>query len=440
MLREYKSLTRRKRKRYRMTQSQKMCALAQADPRAFWQTLKATRQKALGALTPQQWHDAFRDLYDPEQPDAAPTQWAPESRPHTSEAGNGAPKGTINSQTDCPITLAEVVAALDKLKRHKAAGIDGILPDFLKDGKSCLVQPLCCLFNKILDEGLPVFLSMGIIHPIYKKGDPDDPANYRGITVGMCITKLLAMIFDDRIHTWSEGAGVRADGQAGFRRDHRTVDNIFILRTLIEQCKGRDRNRTGQKKKLYVCFVDFKKAFDTVPRDLLWQALEDTGMGHKMMRCIKSIYDTDTAGVHTQTASQTPSAARLASNIGSPMSRNLFGLYLDDLQGALTDTPDSNCPMLGDYALPLLLYADDLAILSHSEEGLQRLMDALEAFCHTKRLTFNIEKTKAMVTSQKATDLALTYQGLQIEKVQAFRYLGLDLHQSKGFTPVHPIC
>ncbi|CAL5223095.1 g5556 [Coccomyxa viridis] len=64
-----------------------------ADPRTFWQTFKATRQKALGALTPQQWHDAFRDLYDPEQPDAPPTQWAPESRPHTSEAGNGGPKG-----------------------------------------------------------------------------------------------------------------------------------------------------------------------------------------------------------------------------------------------------------------------------------------------------------------------------------------------------------
>ena len=107
------------------------------------------------------------------------------------------------------------------------------------------------------------------------------------------------MILDDRIHTWSEGAGFRGDGQAGFRRDHRTVDNILILRTLIEQCNGRDKNRTGQKKKLYVCFVDFKKAFDTVPRDLPWQALERAGMGPKMMHCIKSIYDTDTARVQT---------------------------------------------------------------------------------------------------------------------------------------------
>ena len=58
------------------------------------------------------------------------------------------------------------------------------------------------------------------------------------------------MILDDRIHTWTKGAGIRADGQAGFCRDHRTVDNIFILRTLIEQCKGRDMHRIGKKKKL----------------------------------------------------------------------------------------------------------------------------------------------------------------------------------------------
>ena len=90
---------------------------------------------------------------------------------------------------------------------------------------------------------------------------------------------------------------------------------------------------------------------------------------------------------------------------GCPLSPNLFGLYLDSLQAALQDTPNSDCPVLGDTALPLLLYADDLAILSHSQEGLQRLMDALQAFCHTKRLTVNTEKTKAMVFSRKAISL-----------------------------------
>ena len=92
--------------------------------------------------------------------------------------------------------------------------------------------------------------------------------------------------------------------------------------------------------------------------------------------------------------------------------------------------------MLGDYALPLLLYAYDLAILSHSEEGVQHSINDLQAFCHRNRMTLNIEKGKARVFSCTETGLAVTYQleGQQIEQLQDFRYLGLNPHQSKGFT------
>ena len=88
--------------------------------------------------------------------------------------------------------------------------------------------------------------------------------------------------------------------------------------------------------------------------------------------------------------------------------------------------------MLGNYALPLLLYADDLAILSHSEEGLVHLMDVLQAFCQSKRLTVNIKKTKAIIFSGTATGLTVTYEGQQFEQVRIFKYLGLELHQSNG--------
>jgi hypothetical protein len=75
------------------------------------------------------------------------------------------------------------------------------------------------------------------------------------------------MILESRISQWAKTNDLRAKGQAGFKKDFRTTYNFFILRTLIEQARF-------QKKKLYTYFVDFKKAFDTVPRDLLWQFLE----------------------------------------------------------------------------------------------------------------------------------------------------------------------
>jgi hypothetical protein len=126
-----------------------------------------------------------------------------------------------------------------------------------------LQQPLLIAFNKILREGYCESLSIGIIHALYKGGDCSQFDNYRGITVGPVLAKVFTMILESRISQWAETNDLHAKGQAGFRKDFRTTDNLFILRTLTEQARF-------QKKKLYTCFVDLKKTFDTVLRDLLW--------------------------------------------------------------------------------------------------------------------------------------------------------------------------
>ena len=80
------------------------------------------------------------------------------------------------------------------------------------------------------------------------------------------IAKLFAMILDHRVAVWAEDEGIKAKGQAGFRKDFRTTDCIFLLKSLIDKQKQAHG-------KLYCCFVDSEKAFDTVPCGLLWQVL-----------------------------------------------------------------------------------------------------------------------------------------------------------------------
>ena len=86
-------------------------------------------------------------------------------------------------------------------------------------------------------------------------------------------------------------------GQSGFRKNYRTSDNNFVLRSLIE--KQKQARQKGGSGKLYCCFVDFKKAFDTVPRALLWQVLEDLGVQGRVLDIIKSMYAHDSAAVRT---------------------------------------------------------------------------------------------------------------------------------------------
>jgi len=144
------------------------------------------------------------------------------------------PNGNDYEQLNVDIALVEVQQVFKKLKRHKATSIDGIKPEFLLDAAVALQQPLLITFNKILHEGYCESLSVGIIHALYKGGDYSQFDNYRGITIGPILTKVFAMILESRISQWAETNDLRAKGQAGFRKDFRTIDNLFILRTLTE--------------------------------------------------------------------------------------------------------------------------------------------------------------------------------------------------------------
>jgi hypothetical protein len=170
-----------------------------------------------------------------------------------------------------------------RFKRNKFAGLDGIKVEFLLDAGDMLHVPLQIVFNKLLQQGYSASLSTGVIHALHKGGDALQFENYRGITVGPVLTKVFAMILEARLSSWAEERGLRAGGQVGFRKNFRTTDNLYILRTLIE-------HSTHKRKKVYCCFVNFHKAFDTVPRDLLWQVSAKMGIMGCFMQCLQSMY------------------------------------------------------------------------------------------------------------------------------------------------------
>jgi len=87
------------------------------------------------------------------------------------------------------------------------------------------------------------------------------------------------MILDKRLSKLVEQHGLHAKGQAGFCKDYRTTNQLIILQILIEQNKAK-------KKPLYFYFVDFKKAFDTVPHEMLWQVLANFGVEGRFLQCL----------------------------------------------------------------------------------------------------------------------------------------------------------
>jgi hypothetical protein len=111
---------------------------------------------------------------------------------------------------------------------------------------------------------------------------------------------------------------------------------------------------------------------------------------------------------------------------GCPLSPLLFGLYLDGLEKRLDALDGDSSPQLADIIVKLLLYADDLALMSETPQGLQKQIDAMSEFCVERQLVINVSKTKVVVFEKhRSATLEFTYRGTTIERVQSFRYLGL---------------
>ena len=103
--------------------------------------------------------------------------------------------------------------------------------------------------------------STGVIVPIYKKGDTNDPTNYRGITLTGAMSKLFTFMLNKRINEWAEQSDLFSQAQFAYKTGYSTTDAVFVLNTVLSSSGG-------------CCgFIDFSKAFDNVNRETLFKTL-----------------------------------------------------------------------------------------------------------------------------------------------------------------------
>ena len=118
---------------------------------------------------------------------------------------------------------------------------------------------------------------------IFKKGDREDPGNYRGITLLSVVGKVFCKILNNRLVQCLDKEGALHEGQAGFRLNRGCMDNVYTLNEIVQ-------GRLREDKKTYVFFLDIQKAYDTVWHDGLWYKLWDMGVKGRMWRVIKKMY------------------------------------------------------------------------------------------------------------------------------------------------------
>jgi hypothetical protein len=159
----------------------------------------------------------------------------------------------------------EVEIAIAKLKKYKSPGSDQIRTELIEAGGEILLSAIHKLINSVWNkEELPDQWKESIIVPIHKKGDKTDCNNYRRISLLSASYKILWTILLSSLSSCIDG--IIGDYQCGFQRNRSTTDQIFCISQILE--KQWEYNET-----VHQLFVDFKKAYDSVRREVLYNIL-----------------------------------------------------------------------------------------------------------------------------------------------------------------------
>ena len=182
-----------------------------------------------------------------------------------------------------PPTLQEIKTALKTLINGKAPGADQITAEMFRADPELTTIELKRIFHLIWEkETVAMQWTKGVICKIPKKGNLQECGNWRRVTLLPMASKVLSKILINRIQVEVDSS-LRKE-QAGFRTGRGTVDQIFILRNILEQVN--EWNAT-----LYIHFVDFEKAFDSIDRDSLWIIMHQYGIPTKMVQMAKALYE-----------------------------------------------------------------------------------------------------------------------------------------------------
>ncbi|KAK3513805.1 hypothetical protein QTP70_028875, partial [Hemibagrus guttatus] len=246
-------------------------------------------------------------------------------------------------------------------------GVDEIRPEYLKSLDVVELSWLTRLCNIAWRSGtVPLDWATGVVIPLLKKGDRRVCSNYRGITLLSLPGKVYSRVLERRVRLlvkpWIQ------EEQCGFRPSCGTLDQLYTLHRVLE-------GSWEFAQPVHMCFVDLEKAFDRVPRGILWEVLWEYGVRGPLLRAVRSLYN------------WSRSLVRIASY--------------------------------------------DVVLLAPSSLDLQHALGRFAAECEVAGMRVSTSNSEAMVLNRKKVACTLQVGGEVLPQVEEFKYLGV-LFTSEG--------
>lgn len=322
-----------------------------------------------------------------------------------------------------PPTQEEIHHHIKRLKNGKASGEDGIVAELLKNLGPRSLQEISLIIQEIWQcEKLPDDWKCALIHPLHKKGDKSDVNNYRGISLLPVPYKIFSACLLQR--TQEQLEPLIGEYQAGFRPHRSGTEQIFNLKSTLKL-------RATRNLPTICTFVDFKKAYDSIDRQSLFNILEEYNLDPKTRRLIQQTLTDTTSKAKFIGEISKPFLIKTGVRQGDGLSPLLFNIVLDKVikewQKELEKQNIWKPVMLGkqrdNINVTCLAFADDLAILSEDEKTAIRQIEVLKECAGKVGLQISFVKTEFMATKHTKTQNLITKYGT-INRVNHFKYLG----------------
>lgn len=355
----------------------------------------------------ERWKEYIQELFEDErQPEIITEEQDEENGPH--------------------ITKEEVINAIKMMKSNRASGPDEIPADIIKLIEEKHIGIIVDLYNTIYNTGIiPKEWLVSTFVAIPKKPNAKECSDHRTVSLMSHSLKIFLKIMHQRIFIKLEQD--ISETQFGFRNAMGTREALFAFNVLTQRCM--DVNQP-----VYVCFLDYNKAFDKVRHNHLVQMLRQKKLDMKDIRIISNLYFNQTARVKERNDLSEEIEIQRGVRQGCVLSPMLFNLYSEEVTQRAVSEETAGVKVNG-KPINNLRFADDTVVIAESMSDLQRLIDQIVESSEENGLTLNIRKTKFMLISkQEHPQESLRIHGEVVEKVTKYKHLGTNVNENNDHT------
>jgi hypothetical protein len=192
-----------------------------------------------------------------------------------------------------------------------------------------------------------------------------------------------------------------------------------VLHTLV-------KSRQIEGKDTFITYIDFSKAFDGINRDMLLYKLLASGIDGKMYFIIKALYTKTCSCINVNGKLTEWFNTLLGVRQGDSLSPTLFNIFINDLAIGIKQLGIGLA--VGNEKIPILMYADDIAILAENENDMQSLLNFVHSWCEAWHMKINMTKSKVTHFRKQGTppsNSEFKLGNAKLEYVEKYKYLGV---------------